>query len=239
MQPTYAAQYRKLYENHWWWRSREEILIEVLKQTFPGRDNLKILDVGCGDGLFFSELKKFGTPAGVETVESLITEHGRSLGEIYVGELGSFNAPTKYDLILMLDVIEHLPDEKPLLVRARELLAPGGRLIITVPAFMSLWTHHDDLNQHCRRYNKGMLRDVLKESGFEVLRLQYLFAWPAVAKFMLHYLEMLRAPKNEETHIPAPMINKFLVQLCRFEYGCLKVLGAPFGSSVLAVSNPA
>ena len=60
MQEPYAAEYHKLYHGHWWWRSREAILLEVLRELFPGRDDLDVLDVGCGDGLFFPELERFG-----------------------------------------------------------------------------------------------------------------------------------------------------------------------------------
>lgn len=239
MQESYAAQYRELYYKHWWWRAREGMFLDILKHLYPTRRDLRILDVGCGDGLFFPALKRYGTPRGVEPVAEIVTDLGRAEGDIFVGYFDeTYLTPDPIDLIVMADVIEHIPDDKPILQRARSALAPNGNLLVSVPALECLWTHHDDLNLHERRYSKRSLKASLEQAGFEVVSLRYAFIWPGIAKLALHYLEKITSPKNKETHIPFSPINTALTLLTRLEWALTKGLPVPFGSSLIAVARP-
>ena len=83
MQQPYAAEYNRLYHEHWWWRSREAILMDVLARFCPRRGDLEILDVGCGDGLFFPELERFGRVRGIEVDEGLLDPEGPYRERIY------------------------------------------------------------------------------------------------------------------------------------------------------------
>jgi SAM-dependent methyltransferase len=239
MQESYAAQYRELYYKHWWWRAREAMFIDILDRLYSTRKDLSILDVGCGDGLFFPALKRYGTPRGVEPVEEIVTELGRAEGDIYVGYFDdTYPTPAPIDLIVMADVIEHIPDDLPILQRAKRALAQDGTLLVSVPALECLWTHHDDLNLHERRYSKSSLKASLERAGFEVVSIRYAFIWPGFAKLILHFLEKLTSPKNKETHIPARPINAFLTALTRAEWLATRALPVPFGSSLIAVARP-
>ncbi|MEM7354919.1 MAG: class I SAM-dependent methyltransferase, partial [Acidobacteriota bacterium] len=167
MDSAYAARYRALYEQHWWWRAREEMLVRLLWSIAPAAGFGHILDVGCGDGLFFDALQVFGQPEGLEVDAGLISEAGRRRGPIHLGSLdASFTPGHRFGLITLLDVLEHLEEPAAALVRARELLEPGGRILITVPAMHWLWTAHDTFNQHQTRYNRGELRQLLTAQGF-------------------------------------------------------------------------
>ena len=138
MEKVYAQKYRELYENHWWWRSRE---VEVLRQLESRLGNLSrpasILDVGCGDGLFFDALQKYGHVTGVESDPETLSEDGKWLDRIHVQMFdASFNPGEKYDAILMLDILEHMDDPAAAVKHAKSLLKEDGFLLATVPAFM-------------------------------------------------------------------------------------------------------
>ena len=159
MDREYAGAYRELYGNHWWWRARESLILAELRRRLPpvAQKPRALLDVGCGDGLFFDKLAEFGDVDGVEADPSLVDPCGPHAERIHIGPFGAdFRPCRRYDLILMLDVVEHLPDAEAGLRRAAELLNDDGLLIVTVPAFNALWTAHDDFNLRL------VLRDVVR-----------------------------------------------------------------------------
>src|SRR5262249_24604101 len=145
MQAPYAAEYRRLYHEHWWWRSREAILLDLLLDLFPGRDDLDVLDVGCGDGLFFPQLERFGRVRGIELDLGLLDPDGpyRSLiSTCPLGDPAYRGDGWEFDLVTALDVIEHIEDDRAAVSEMVRMLRPGGVLVITVPAFQALWAHH-------------------------------------------------------------------------------------------------
>ncbi len=159
MRSDYGEAYREIYERHWWWRAREAIILDVTGRRLVVRGSQQILDVGCGDGLFFDQLLKFGEVQGVESTAELVDPNGQHRSRIHVGPFDeSFEPGERFSLILMLDVLEHMEDPVAALRKAWSLLVPGGTLLITVPAFMLLWTQHDVLNHHLVRYTKSSIR---------------------------------------------------------------------------------
>src|SRR5947207_3124809 len=111
MDVQYAAAYPELYHRHWWWRVREEILLRKIRRILPDGHDARILDVGCGSGLFFDRLEQFGYVEGVEADQAAVERSGRWRNRIAVGNLDATYSPAaRYDLILMLDVLEHIHD---------------------------------------------------------------------------------------------------------------------------------
>lgn len=236
MRERYARQYAELYRGHWWWRARERYLRRVL-HALPRSPGLgPVLDVGCGDGLFFEVLETWGTPEGVEADGALVTEAGRARGPIHVGPFDeTFTPDHRYALITALDVLEHAPDEAAFLGRARALLSEDGLLVLTVPAFPWLWTHHDALNHHRIRYTKATLRAAADAADLEILRLEYFFGWTVPVKLLVRLKEALVAPGPEEVSIPPRPVNGVLEAACRAEQALARWTGLPVGSSLLAV----
>lgn len=234
MKPEYAAGYRLLYERHWWWRAREALLLGEIERHAPPGGWGRILDVGCGDGLFFDRLARFGVVQGVEADATLVLEGSRHRAAIHIGPFDeSFRPDARFGLILMLDVLEHFEDPIRALERARELLAPGGRLLITVPAFNSLWTHHDDLNNHLVRYRKGTLAEAVAAAGLTVQSSRYFMHWLVPVKLALRLLEhMGRRPRPPR--VPPPWLNGLFFRVSRVEQSVLGSQGLPVGSSLLA-----
>ena len=166
MDPKYGERYRDLFERHWWWRARSRLILDVLRRLQPAQGWKTILDIGCGDGLFFPELSRFGEVEGVEPFAELVSPSNPYRDRISICPFDENYRPGKrYSLILMLDVLEHIEDAAGALRHAIELLEPDSRLVATVPAFMALWTNHDVMNQHFVRYTKATFRQVAQRAG--------------------------------------------------------------------------
>ena len=233
MDSAYAARYRELYEQHWWWRARERLLIETLRGAAPPAGFGHILDVGCGDGLFFPALRRFGEPQGLEVDAALLSASGRRRGKVHVGPFDdTFQPGQRFGLITLLDVLEHLEDPATALARARELLALGGQILVTVPAFRWLWTAHDTHNHHRTRYTRRELRRLLAAHGFVEVKSHYFFHWPVIAKLAVRAKEALFGDSGPASVPPAP-VNRALLALCRLEQAMLGRLSLPVGSSLL------
>jgi SAM-dependent methyltransferase len=238
MDATYAQQYRELYANHWWWRARESVILQTLSRLRPDGRRGRILDVGCGDGLFFDQLSRFGEVDGVEIDASTVSAEGKHSGSIHVGGFDESFVPEKsYSLILMLDVLEHLAEPAEALRHALDLLEPDGDLIITVPAFQQIWTSHDVLNHHYRRYTKRSFGALARTAGLEVREQSYFFHWLFPLKLAVRLLERVRPPKPAAPNIPPAWLNRVLCRLSSAEERLLPKKWMPFGSSLLIVAG--
>jgi len=235
MDAQYAGAYPELYRHHWWWRVREEILLRKIRRILTDVPSPRILDVGCGAGLFFDQLEQFGHVEGVESDQAAVEVSGRWQHRIAVGNLDATYQPAApFDLILMLDVLEHIPDTEPVVRRAAELLTPTGKLLVTVPAFRALWTAHDEMNHHVTRYSSQQLRVTLTGTGLSVIETRYLFQSLVLPKLLVRAAEAL-APRPARVPAIAPKpINAALGAWFRAEH---RVAGRlPFGGSVLAIA---
>ena len=175
MKPDYARRYRTLWERHWWWRAREAMLLDRIDRLHRrgSRRPIRVLDVGCGDGLFFDRLERFGRVEGLEPDASLVRDP-RWRSRIRPEPLGdSFRGGADFDLVLMLDVLEHIEDDAAEMARAAEWLRPGGHVVALSPAHQWLFTPFDRAIGHYRRYTRKTLA-ALTPPGLELVRLGYL-----------------------------------------------------------------
>jgi SAM-dependent methyltransferase len=240
MRADYALAYRELYHTHWWWRAREDFLAETLRRRLAKSQGNLILDIGCGGGLFFSRLREFGDVRGVEVDVTMKTGDPNIDDRIFWGQLADYRPPAPFSLVLLLDVLEHLPDPLPTLRRAATLLGEDGIIVATVPAFRLLWTRPDELNDHITRYTKRTFRALLDEADCRIEVLQYFFAWTFPAKLAVRAVEGVRRPTGQGSlpSIPPHTVNRALYRLSRFEQQLLRGF-APVGSSLVAVATKA
>ncbi|KAA5543631.1 class I SAM-dependent methyltransferase [Roseiconus nitratireducens] len=238
MQSDYALQYRRLYNQHWWWRSRESVILSILDRYAAGRTDLRILDVGCGDGLFFDALLRFGDVQGVEKDPTIVDPIGPHRSRIHVGPFeASFRPQQPFSAVLMLDVLEHLDDPWTALRHALTLLRDDGLMVITVPAFNELWTQHDDINHHRIRYTKRSFGKLAEECSLRVDRCEYFFHWVAAAKLGVRLKEKIRPTDPRPAEVPPAAVNQLLrwgSEIERRLFGWMKL---PFGSSLLVVGG--
>ncbi len=237
MDQSYGADYTTLYNEHWWWRSREWMLMqEIASLSLPSP--AEILDVGCGNGLFLRRLGELGKVRGIEVDVDLIDKKNPYKDQISTKPLGDpAYANWRFDLITACDVIEHIEDDSFAVHEMVSMLNPGGFLVITVPAFRFLWDRHDEINHHFRRYRQKSLHALLR-SCKELRNVQccYLFNSIFAPKLAVKVLNRLRKSQVAQHNVPSPRVNRLMESICRTEYAFTKGR-LPFGTSVLAVAQ--
>jgi SAM-dependent methyltransferase len=187
--------------------------------------------------LFFDELSRLGDVQGVEVDASIVDPRGPWREKIWIGPFGQAYEPGRlFDAILMLDVLEHLAEPVAALRHAKKLLAGGGFLLLTVPAFMTLWTSHDALNHHYVRYTRRSLKGVASAAGLRLVDSRFFFHWVYPAKLAVRLKERLGiCPQPAPPQVPPALLNRALYGLTRVEEALLGRLRLPLGSSLLAV----
>jgi len=144
MDPRHERHTHAIEDEHWWYVGRRRILGEVLRSLALPSD-ARILDAGCGSGRNMLDLAAFGTVTGLELADaSVAAARTRGVGDVVQGTLESMPfADAHFDLATSLDVIEHLDDDRGALRELRRVVAPGGRLLVTVPVYPRLWSEVD------------------------------------------------------------------------------------------------
>lgn len=239
MDAAYVAAHLEEDRDHWWFRGRLAILLAMLSHRLAGRRRLQLVELGCGTGNVLAELRRFGDVVGVEIDDTLrAAAISRGL-DVRAGALPDQVPidPGRADVVLMLDVLEHLDGEASALGAARKLLAPEGLLVITVPAYQWLWSAHDVALGHRRRYTRARLRGAAEAAGFVVERISYFntLLLPAIAAVRLR--RRLLGRDGHDLHRPAPMVNRALERVFAFERRLLTRLDLPFGSSLLLIAR--
>lgn len=171
--PAYFDQLFRIEDHHFWFHSRNRIISDVVAgvtKSFQG--GYKVLEIGCGNGNVLRHLEK--TCEGQLVVgmdafdEGLRLARRRNCTRLVRGDANRHPFASQFDLVGVFDVLEHVPQDERLLDQIRAILRPGGVLLITVPARMSLWSYFDEASGHCRRYEYGELRAKLAKAGYEV-----------------------------------------------------------------------
>ncbi len=212
---------------------RERWVLQVLRQNCPANGWGSILDVGCGDGLLFDRLMEFGDVEGIETSREIVDPANPQFQKIHIGPFDdSFRPGKQYSLILLLDVLEHIPDPGAALRRCESLLKPGGSLVVTVPAFNVVWTNHDVLNHHMTRYRRATLLPLLQKAGFKIEDSAYWFQWTFPVKLAQRFTEKLFRLRPASPKTPLLAINRALRSLCSLEHAMLGPLQLPFGTTL-------
>ena len=159
---------------HWWYRARRDILADYLAREGDLPAAARILEIGCGTGHNLPMLGSFGTVDAIE-----IDPAAREIASQRLGQpVGSAPLPAltgverrAYDLVAVLDVVEHIEDDVAALKAMAECLKPGGKILITVPAHQWLWSAHDTVNHHHRRYSKASLAKGIGAAGLKARKL--------------------------------------------------------------------
>jgi SAM-dependent methyltransferase len=240
MDPAYAAVHAEEDRAHWWFIGRRAVILAEMARRLPA-GRARMAELGCGSGGMLEALARFGTAVGVETDAALRARAQERGLDVRVGALPDAIPlhPGRWDAVCLFDVLEHVDDEAGALAACRRLLVPGGRLFVTVPAYAWLWSRHDELLGHRRRYTARGLRQVAERAGFTMERLTYfntILAPPIMAVRIVR--AALRRPGHDLDR-PAPWLNRALAACFSAEARLLRWTSPPFGISILLVARRA
>lgn len=236
--------YRTFYEveqKHWWFVARQRIVEDLIRRRIGLAPGSSVLDVGCGTGAILAMLSKQFEAYGTDTSPLAIELCGkRGLKNSFQCTLESFPHPDlRFNLITLLDVIEHIDDDLTVLQQARDYLKPGGSVLLTVPAYQWLWSRHDDLNHHKRRYTKAGFAEVLDRAGLKPTLLSYYNTLLFPAALVGRIVQKASGSTNDTTlTIPPSLLNSLLTTLFSFERHLLDMAPLPFGLSLIAIAKP-
>jgi SAM-dependent methyltransferase len=240
MDRDYELQTHQAENRHWWYRGRRTVLDGVIAELgLPA--NARILDAGCGSGRFMVELAKLGAVTGVELSQtSVALARKRALGEVIAGSVLEMPfADDSFDLAVSLDVIEHLEDDLAALRELRRTIAPGGALLVTVPAYQWLWSGHDEINHHHRRYTRRSLQHAAEQAGWRQVRTTYFNSLLLPVAILLRVLDRFSTKPTESSldlWVPPAPLNWLLERPLALEAALIARGGRiPAGLSLLAV----
>lgn len=230
--------YREHYEvedRHWWFRGRWAV-VEALLSRAGLRAEPRILDAGCGTGGNLARYTRLGDATGVDPSPDAVRFcHDRGLESVRQAGLESLPFPDgSFDLIAATDVIEHIAAEDQALEELRRTAAPNGVMLLTVPAYMWMWTEEDDNLHHKRRYTKGRLRQAVERAGWEPQIATYFntFLLPAIA--LARFLpQRSKAEKKADLERTPPALDGPLSLPMRLEARLIRAgVSLPAGVSV-------
>jgi SAM-dependent methyltransferase len=240
MDPKVYERMRGLEDRHWWFRARRDILTDQI-----GRLGLpkaaSVLEVGCGTGGNLAMLSGFGAVTGLEPDDRARGFAAEKSGlPIESGLLpdGLPFQPEQFDLVAALDVIEHVDDDAGSVKALGKLLKPGGFMVTTVPAYQWMWSRHDELHHHKRRYDLADYRRLFDDAGLTVRKASYfntaLFAPIALVRLVKLVLGLKGA---DEDSMPSAAVNGLFRGLFAGERLWLRGAGFPFGVSILLIAE--
>ena len=238
-------------DKHWWFAGRTWSLLNMLDRVVEPGGQKRVLDIGCGAGNMFHHLARYGSVVGVDNnPKPLVVARERGYD---VREGVAENLPVEdesFELVSLLDTVEHCDDDMAVLRECYRVCAPGGHLVITVPAFMWLWSHNDELNAHKLRYTTKELAERLARVGFLIERLTYnnFFVFPMAAGLILLRRGAEQEPELGSPHFddesyqvemePAPpLLNTILGGVTWTEAQLLRWVNLPVGTSIICIAK--
>lgn len=228
----------ELDQDHWWFLARRRILEALIKRVVCPPQKAKLLEVGCGTGHNLAMLGKFGKVEASELDRCARALASKRLGgkvkEAKLPDLTMFER-NGYDLIALLDVLEHVPDDLASLRAIHMRLKPGGALLLTVPANKWMWSAHDAAHHHFRRYTRKRLKELFLRSGLEVQLLSYFntLLFPPIA--LARLIGKITRRESADDRLPRAAVNAVLNRVFGLEAGLIGRLPMPFGVSLVAV----
>lgn len=238
MQKKYEKKYHLLEEENWWHKGRRDLILRLISKN----KKQNILDIGCSSGALLKllELNDFKELTGIDNSKEAIKEcKKRGLNKTFVMDGSKLNFPdNKFEIIIASDILEHIKDDKAALSEWFRIVKPGGKMILFVPAFNFLWSNHDVINKHYRRYYKNNLEKIIKESGFVLKKVSFwsftLFLPVSLVKIFQRYFIK---NSSEQMYNHNEIINKILLKMILLENKIIQRLNLFVGTSLLIVAE--
>lgn len=230
----------ELDQRHWWYRARREVLAELIRRKAMPPEGARVLEIGCGTGHNLAMLGEFGTveaievdPAAREVAEQRL---GRSVGSAPLPGLDG--VPERaFDLIGSFDVIEHVEEDEAALASIARRLKPGGRFVMTVPAHQWMWSAHDEVNHHKRRYSKAGLTRLVEKSPLKLEALGYFNSLLFPLAVGARIAGKVTGKEDSDDKLPAAPVNAALEKAFAAERHLIGRIPLPPGLSLFAVAS--
>ena len=243
MEKSLYADYKRLEETHWWFIGRQKVIAQLLKQKIIPRRIERALDVGCGTGFCTSLVTAIADSVYcVEMADEMIEilkQKNKNLN-ILQGEWPDVAIDQTFTLVTLFDSLEHIKDEQAALKKVESVLEPGGVVMLTVPAYAFLWSEHDAISHHQRRYTKEQMRAAISEStGLTILQLTYFntFFFIPIALFRLIKNAFGVRTGGSDVFVMPKMLNSAMAWLFGLEGTLLRWVNFPFGTSLLCIAQ--
>ncbi len=223
---------------HWWYRARRDVLAALIKRKIALPPMARILEIGCGTGHNLAMLSAFGDVDAIE-----IDDHSRAIAAQRLGrDVGESPLPglsgvadQSYDMVAILDVLEHVEDDRAALKAIAQRLRPGGTILITVPQYPWMWSGHDVANHHFRRYTKATLRKAIADAGLTMTTLQsfnsLLFPLAAADRLMAR----VTGRTGSDDALPPAPVNALFEKIFGLERYLVGRVPMPPGVSLVAL----
>ncbi|MFK7987752.1 MAG: methyltransferase domain-containing protein [Sandaracinaceae bacterium] len=229
-----------LEERHFWRVTKRRLVRELIERHGGTSRPLRLCDIGGASSLLARDLGTMAEVIVVEPDPAMVELARERLGlDARVGALpGPLPEQPEYDVVTLLDVLEHLDDDFGALEAIRSQLRPGGILVLTVPALPELWSSHDEILHHRRRYRRADVVRLLERAGFEVERATY---WTGLLLGLVAaqrwYWRRQGGPPTYRVEVPSAPVNWALSQAMNVERRLLSHVDLPIGSSLAIVAR--
>jgi SAM-dependent methyltransferase len=237
------AAYREmadLDQRHWWYRGRREVLADLIRRVVAPPARAQILEIGCGTGHNLAMLREFGNVDAIE-----LDDESRAIAEERLGrKIISARLPElegvpdrHYDLVATLDVIEHIDEDDAAVAAIAGKLKPGGKFVMTVPAHRWMWSAHDAVNHHKRRYSKADLKRLIEGSPLKLDKIGYFNSLLFPLAVADRVASKVRGKDSADVKLPSRPLNAALEKVFAAERHLVGRLPLPPGLSLFAVAS--
>jgi SAM-dependent methyltransferase len=225
-------------EAHWWFAARRRIIASLIRQCSPGTDDKEILEAGCGTGGNLEFLGQFGELSAFE-LDAASRQLAQEKSGIAVAE-GALPdaipfANKTFDLIFLLDVLEHVNQDCESLQSLAQRLEPDGKIVITVPAMPWMWSKHDEIHHHYRRYTRATLTKLAEQSGLKVENIGYFNCLLFPLALLRRIQSKITKSQTTDDALPPAWLNSILFNIFQLERIWVGRVGMPFGLSCFAI----
>lgn len=241
MEKEFERKYHKLEKDHWWFISRRDFIRRIVKKS---EKNIKILEIGCSSGLLMKALNeaKFKEIIGIDVSKEAIhfcrKNNIKNIIQMDGSKMGF--KEKEFDLIIASDILEHILDDYQAIYEWKRVLKENGKILAFVPAFNLLWSNHDIVNRHLRRYNKREVKALFEKNGLRIVRISYwnfFLFFPIFIKRVIVNKMIKRSRPRDDLFRMNKAINFFFCLLLTLENMYCRFFNLPLGLSLFIIAE--
>lgn len=225
-------------KKYWWHVGRRAIFFGLLNKYFSIARQKRILDFGCGTGGNYELLNKYGEVIGVDNSQDALDHYCKKDQNLILMKTSKIPLEDRFvDVVTAFDVLEHIENDNETVKEFYRVLKEGGKVFITVPAYNFLWSDHDEILGHYRRYGATDLKNKFEKEGFKMSKISYVVCliFPLIFVYRI-YRKVIKNKKKKTSYVLFPkFINDIFIIIMKIEAKFIRRINLPFGCSVVAI----